>query len=157
MPDMVGTREILTFRLGVEEYGIDLLKVREIRGYDTVTRIANAPDFIKGVADLRGTSVPIIDLRIRFSVGRAEYDQCTAVIILNLSNRVVGVVVDSIADVLSLSSDHVRPASESRSVVDTRYVNGIGVVDERRLILVDIERLMASADMGLVDDAAAER
>jgi len=152
--DMVGGREFLTFRLGAEEYGIDILKVQEIRGYDTVTQIANAPAFIKGVTNLRGTIVPILDLRIKFDLGSAEYDQFTVVIILNLSDRIVGIVVDSVSDVLSLSSDHIRAAPEFGSAVDTRYVTGIGALDERMLILVDIERLMSGADMGLVDAAA---
>lgn len=151
MPDIAGGREFLTFRLGAEEYGIDILKVQEIRGYDTVTQIANSPDFIKGVTNLRGIIVPIIDLRLKFNLGRADYDQFTVVIILNLSDRVVGIVVDSVSDVLSLTSDHIRPAPEFGSAVDTRYVTGIGALDSRMLILVDIERLMAGADMGLVD------
>jgi len=151
MPDIAGGREFLTFRLGAEEYGIDILKVQEIRGYDTVTQIANSPDFIKGVTNLRGIIVPIIDLRLKFNLGRADYDQFTVVIILNLSDRVVGIVVDSVSDVLSLTSDHIRPAPEFGSAVDTRYVTGIGALDSRMLILVDIERLMSGADMGLVD------
>lgn len=153
VPDLAGGREYLTFRLGAEEYGIDILKVQEIRGYDTVTQIANAPEFIKGVTNLRGTIVPIIDLRIKFNLGRVEYDQFTVVIILNLSDRVVGIVVDSVSDVLSLSGDQIRPAPEFGSAVDTRYVTGIGSLDSRMLILVDIERLMSGADMGLVDAA----
>jgi len=155
VPDMAGGREFLTFRLGAEEYGIDILKVQEIRGYDTVTQIANAPQVIKGVTNLRGTIVPIIDLRIKFNLGQVDYDQFTVVIVLNLAERVVGIVVDSVSDVLSLSSDSIRPAPEFGSAVDTRYVTGIGALDERMLILVDIERLMSSADMGLVDAAAA--
>jgi purine-binding chemotaxis protein CheW len=149
--DAGGGREFLTFRLGAEEYGIDILKVQEIRGYDAVTQIANAPAFIKGVTNLRGIIVPIIDLRLKFNLGRADYDQFTVVIILNLSGRVVGIVVDSVSDVLSLASEHIRPAPAFGSAVDTYYVTGIGALDSRMLILVDIERLMSSADMGLVD------
>jgi purine-binding chemotaxis protein CheW len=144
-------RECLTFRLGAEEYGIDILKVQEIRGYDAVTTIANAPEFIKGVINLRGVIVPIVDLRIKFNLGRPEYDQFTVVIILNLANRVVGIVVDSVSDVLTLTAEQVRPAPEFGSAVDTRYVTGIGTLGERMLILVDIERLMTGAEMGLVD------
>lgn len=143
--------EFLTFRLGSEEYGIDILKVQEIRGYDAVTTIANAPDFIKGVINLRGTIVPIVDLRIKFNLGKVEYDQFTVVIILNLSSRIVGVVVDSVSDVLTLQAEQIRPAPEFGSAVDTRYVMGIGALDERMLILVDIERLMTGEEMGLVD------
>lgn len=147
--------EYLTFRLGDEEYGIDILRVKEIRGYDAVTKIANAPAFIKGVINLRGTIVPIVDLRIKFNLGKAEYDRFTVVIILNVANRVVGVVVDSVSDVLTLTPGQVKPAPEFGGGLDTRYITGLGSVDERMLILVDIERLMTSADMSLVSEATA--
>jgi purine-binding chemotaxis protein CheW len=143
----------LTFTLGQEEYGIDILKVQEIRGYDVVTAIANAPPFIKGVINLRGTIVPIVDLRIKFNLGNVEYDQFTVVIILNIMSRVVGAVVDSVSDVLRLNADHVREAPEFGSAVDTKYITGIGTIDDRMLILIDIERLMVSRDMALVNDS----
>lgn len=145
--------EFLTFRLGDEEYGIEILKVQEIRGYDAVTTIANAPEFIKGVINLRGVIVPIVDLRIKFALGKAEYDQFTVVIVLNLGSRVVGIVVDSVSDVMTLESSQIKAAPEFASSFDTRYLMGIGSVDDRMLILVDIERLMLSADMALVDEA----
>jgi purine-binding chemotaxis protein CheW len=147
------TREYLTFRLGNEEYGIDILKVQEIRGYDAVTGIANAPAFIKGVINLRGIIVPIVDLRIKFSVGAAHYDQFTVVIILNIAKRVVGVVVDSVSDVLTLAAGQVKAAPEFATTLNTEYITGLGTVDQRMLILVDIERLMSSADMALMDEA----
>ena len=146
-----GAREYLTFRLGKEEYGIDILKVQEIRGYDAVTAIANAPAFIKGVINLRGIIVPIVDLRLKFNVGKAEYDQFTVVIILNIARRVVGVVVDSVSDVLTLSGAQVKPAPEFSTTLNTQYILGLGTVDERMLILIDIEHLMQSADMALLD------
>jgi purine-binding chemotaxis protein CheW len=149
--DAGSEREYLTFRLGNEEYGIDILKVQEIRGYDAVTAIANAPAFIKGVINLRGIIVPIVDLRIKFGVGSAHYDQFTVVIILNIGKRVVGVVVDSVSDVLTLSSQQVKAAPEFATTLNTEYITGLGTVDERMLILVDIERLMSSADMALMD------
>ncbi|HEU0200310.1 MAG TPA: chemotaxis protein CheW [Burkholderiaceae bacterium] len=152
-------QEYLTFRLGAEEYGIDILKVQEIRGYDQVTRIANAPEFIKGVVNLRGVIVPIIDLRLKFNLGEAKYDAFTVVIILNVANRVVGAVVDSVSDVLELSAEQVRPAPEFNSMLDASYITGLGSVKQgetdRMLILVDIERLMTSADMALVERALA--
>jgi purine-binding chemotaxis protein CheW len=158
----VRTQEYLTFRLGAEEYGIDILKVQEIRGYDTVTRIANAPDFIKGVINLRGVIVPIVDLRLKFRLGEAKYDSFTVVIILNVANRVVGAVVDSVSDVLELNAEQVRPAPEFNSMLDASYIMGIGSVSsgadenqDRMLILVDIEKLMSAADMALVDAAVA--
>ncbi|MDD2720978.1 MAG: chemotaxis protein CheW [Gallionella sp.] len=150
----VSNNEFLTFILGKEEYGIDILKVQEIRGYDAVTSIANMPEFIKGVINLRGIIVPIVDLRIKFKLSQVTYDPFTVVIILNLGARVVGVVVDSVSDVLTLSTDQIRAAPEMSAALDTRYIMGLGTVDERMLILVDIEKLMGSREMALVDEVA---
>ncbi|MBV2184008.1 MAG: chemotaxis protein CheW [Rhizobium sp.] len=147
-------QEFLTFTLGPEEYAIDILKVQEIRGYEQPTTIANAPAFIKGVINLRGIIVPIVDLRIKFGVGKVEYTPFTVVIILSLGGRVVGIVVDGVSDVTSLRGDQIRPAPEFASTVDTRYINGLGTLGERMLIVVDIGRLMFSAEMALVDEAA---
>jgi purine-binding chemotaxis protein CheW len=148
-------QEFLTFTLGREEYAIDILKVQEIRGYDTVTTIANAPAFIKGVINLRGTIVPIVDLRIKFGVGTIEYTPFTVVIILNVGARVVGVVVDSVSDVLALGSADIRPAPEFSSQVGSSFILGLGTVEDRMLIIIDIERLMLSQGMALVDEAVA--
>ncbi|MCW5625072.1 MAG: chemotaxis protein CheW [Burkholderiales bacterium] len=147
-----GLRELLAFRLASEEYGIDILKVQEIRGYDAVTSIANAPAFIKGVINLRGIIVPIVDLRIKFGVGVPEYDQFTVVIVLNVGRRVVGIVVDSVSDVLTLTPDEVRPAPEFSSQIDTACMTGLGTIGDRMLILLDIERLMLSREMALTDE-----
>ena len=143
--------EFLTFTLGQEECGIDILKVQEIRGYDAVTHIANAPAFIKGVINLRGIIVPIVDMRIKFNLGNVEYNQFTVVIILNIANRVVGMVVDGVSDVTTLKPEEIKPAPEFGSGLDTQYLLGLGTVDERMLILVDIERLMGSRDMELIE------
>lgn len=143
-------REYLTFRLGAEEYGIDILKVQEIRGYENPTRIANAPSFIKGVINLRGVIVPIVDLRIKFGLGDAEYNEFTVVVILNVHDRVVGMVVDSVSDVLELAPSDVREAPDLSAVVDASYIIGLGTVAERMLILVDIERLVSAPDMAIV-------
>lgn len=145
--------EFLTFRLGKEEYGIEILKVQEIRGYDSITQIANAPEFIKGVVNLRGIIVPIIDMRIKFRLGNADYDQFTVVIILNVAGRVMGIVVDGVSDVISLEAEQMRPTPEFGAVIDTEYIMGLGTVDERMLILIDIEKLMSSSDMGLIDQS----
>jgi purine-binding chemotaxis protein CheW len=153
-----GNREFLTFRLGGEEYGIDILKVQEIRGYDKVTRIANAPAHILGVINLRGVIVPIVDLRVRFGLTEARYDAFTVVIILNVAQRVVGAVVDSVSDVLELAPEQIRSAPEIDAVVDAGAITGLASVrqgeSERMLILLDIERLMTGADMGLGERAA---
>jgi purine-binding chemotaxis protein CheW len=148
--------EYLTFKLGTEEYGIDILKVQEIRGYDAVTRIANAPEFIKGVVNLRGTIVPIVDMRIKFGLGDPEYNQFTVVIILNVGRRVVGIVVDSVSDVIMLGAEQIKPAPEFSSDFDTQYIVGLGTVDDRMLILMDIEKLVTSPDMALIDAVAGE-
>ena len=142
--------EYLTFRLGQEEYGIDILKVQEIRGYEQPTRIANAPEFIKGVVNLRGTIVPIVDMRVRFNCSEIEYNAFTVVIILNLRHRVVGIVVDSVSDVMALAADAISPAPDIESAIDSGCILGLGSVSERMLILLDIERLMGNVDMGLV-------
>ncbi|MEK7779464.1 MAG: chemotaxis protein CheW [Pseudomonadota bacterium] len=144
--------EFLTLRLGAEEYGIDILKVQEIRGYDAITQIANAPEFIKGVVNLRGAIVPIVDMRIKFRLGNPTYDQFTVVIILNLGIRIVGIVVDSVSDVLSLTDEQIHPTPELGSVIDTEFISGLGTVDERMLILIDIEKLMNSTSMGLLEE-----
>jgi len=147
--------EALAFRLGTEEYGIDIQKVQEIRGYESVTRIANTPDFIKGVVNLRGIIVPVIDMRIRFNLGTPTYDQFTVVIILNIADRVVGMVVDSVSDVITLSPEQIKPAPEMGTALDTSYLIGLGTLDQRMVILVDIDDLMSSEEIGLIEQAAA--
>jgi purine-binding chemotaxis protein CheW len=149
-------REFLTFRLGEAEYAIDILKVQEIRGWESPTAIANTPDFIKGVINLRGTIVPIVDLRLKFNMTEARYDEFTVVIILSFARRVVGVVVDAVSDVTTLAAQQIRPAPEFGGALDTKFITGLGTVSERMLILVDIEKLLTSKDMQLVADAAAE-
>lgn len=144
-------REYLTFTLGDEEYGIDILKVQEIRGYDAVTKIANSPAFIKGVINMRGVIVPIIDMRLKFNLGQVEYNQFTVVIILNIAGRVVGIVVDGVSDVIALGRDQIRPAPEFGAVLDTNYIDGLATLDQRMVIVVDIERLVSSPEMGLID------
>jgi purine-binding chemotaxis protein CheW len=145
--------EFLTFRLGEEEYGIDILKVQEIRSYEQPTRIANAPSFIKGVVNLRGVIVPIVDLRVKLNCASVEYNSFTVVIVLNVKGRVVGAVVDSVSDVLELGSGTIKPAPEMHTSVDTSFITGIGSVNDRMLILMDIEGLMTSSDMGLINSA----
>ncbi|HET6827632.1 MAG TPA: chemotaxis protein CheW [Ramlibacter sp.] len=146
-------KEFLTFRLGAESYGIEILKVQEIRGYEEPTSIANAPEFIKGVVNLRGVIVPILDLRVKFRLPDLRYDEFTVVIILNVASRVVGVVVDSVSDVIALASEEIRPTPEFASATfDTKYITGLAPLpEEGMLILLDIEKLLTGADMALVD------
>lgn len=143
-------QEFLVFTLGDEEYGIDILKVQEIRGYDQVTRIANTPAFLRGVI------VPIVDLRIKFSQVDVDYNDNTVVIVLNLGQRVVGIVVDGVSDVLSLTAEQIRPAPEFAVTLSTEYLTGLGALGDRMLILVNIEKLLNSEEMALLDSAASE-
>ena len=150
-----GTREYLTFRLDQEEYGIDILKVQEIRGYEPPTRIANAPNFIKGVVNLRGMIIPIVDLRLRFGIDMPDNERLSVLIVLNIAGRVIGMVVDSVSDVIGLGPEDIRPAPEMGSAFDTDFLLGLGTLDERMLILLDIERLMSSEELGLITRLAA--
>lgn len=146
--------EFLSFTLGKEEYGVDIMRVQELRGYDAVTKIANAPDFIKGVVNLRGVIVPIIDMRIKLGLGTPHYDEFTVVIVLNLSGRVIGMVVDSVSDVTTLSPEDIKPPPEI-GVDENKYLLGLGTRDDRMLILLDIEKIMSAEDVGLLDKIAA--
>lgn len=153
-PMSASPSECLTFRLGAEEYGIDILRVQEIRGYESPTRIANAPPFVKGVLNLRGVIVPIVDLRLKFGLEQAAYDAITVTMVLNVAGRTLGAIVDSVSDVIGLKSDQIKPAPQFNAAVDAGFITGIGAFKqgdlERMLILVDIEQLMSSPDMGLV-------
>jgi purine-binding chemotaxis protein CheW len=150
-----GVLEALAFKLGNEEYGIKILQVQEIRGYESVTRIASAPEHVKGVVNLRGTIVPIVDMRIKFKLGEPTYNQFTVVIILNIQDRVVGMVVDSVSDVISLTAEQIKPAPDMGGALNTDYLVGLGTIDERMIILVDIDRLISSEEMGVIDSVAA--
>jgi len=146
--------EYLTFTLGKEEYGIDILKVQEIRGYDAVTHIANAPEFIKGVVNLRGVIVPIVDMRIKFKLPEPIYNEFTVVIIMNVLGRVIGMVVDGVSDVVALGPEQIKTAPEMGSTVDTDYITGLGSLNDQMLILVDIEKLMGSDEMQVMEQVA---
>jgi len=147
--------EALAFTLGREEYGVDILKVQEIRGHDPLTRIAAAPEFIKGVVNLRGVIVPIVDLRLRFGLPVPAGDTANVVIVLNIAGRVIGMVVDGVSDVVRLGADDIRPAPQMGSAFDSECLLGLGTIDERMLILIDIERLLSSEELGLVERLAA--
>jgi len=148
-------REFLVFSLGDEEYAIDILKVQEIRGYENVTRIANAPAFIKGVTNLRGVIVPIVDLRIKFHLERVEYGGQTVVIVVNVGERIVGIVVDGVSDVMTLTPEQIKPAPEFGVTLSSDFLSGLGSLEDRMLVLVDIDRLLTSDEMALVETASA--
>ena len=137
------TQEYLTLCLGDEEYGIDILRVQEIRGFEPPTRIAGMPDFIRGVLNLRGVIVPIVDLRLRLGV-ESRFDAVTVTVVLNVAGRTVGAIVDSVSDVIQLARTQIKPAPEFNGAVDAGHVTGLGTVSqgerERMLILLDIEK-----------------
>lgn len=149
--------EFLSFRLGAEEYGIDILRVQEIRSYEEPTRIANAPAIIKGVVNLRGVIVPVVDLRLMLGCDSAAFNEFTVVIVLNVRGHVIGAVVDSVSDVLALAPSQIRPAPEMGSSVDASAIVGIACVTSgearRMLILTDIEALLGSPSLGLISGA----
>jgi purine-binding chemotaxis protein CheW len=146
----ISIREFLAFKLGQEEYGIDILRVQEIRSYEPPTRMANTPAFVKGVINLRGVIVPIVDMRIKFDLAQVNYDTFTVVIVLNIGTQVVGMVVDGVSDVITLTPEQLRPVPEFSSTIGTDHVLAIGSIGDRMLMLLDIEKLMSSAEMGLV-------
>ncbi|MDR3480138.1 MAG: chemotaxis protein CheW [Burkholderiaceae bacterium] len=148
-------KEFLTFALGGEEYGIAIQGVQELRGYDSVTRIATAEDYIKGVINLRGVIVPIVDMRIKMQLSDPTYDQFTVVIVVNLANRVVGLVVDSVSDVIGLADDQIKAAPALGVAAESNYVIGLGTIDQRMLILIDTTALLAGAELNSTEKLAA--
>jgi purine-binding chemotaxis protein CheW len=151
------TREVLVFVIGKEEYGVDILKVQEIRGYEKVTAIPSAPDFLKGVVNLRGAIVPVIDMRIKFKLPDPRYDSFTVVVILKLSTRVIGIVVDAVSDVLPLTTSDVKEAPRLGSIVDSSYLTGVATVNERMVLLLDIEKFLSTGDLDLLDGVARQQ
>jgi len=143
-------REYLAFKLGDEEYGIDILRVQEIRSYEQPTRMANTPDFIKGVINLRGVIVPIVDMRVKFNLSKVDYTDFTVVVVLTIGHQIIGMVVDGVSDVLSWTPEHLRPVPQLDSSIGSDHILAIGSVQDRMLILLDIVKLMSSSSMGLV-------
>ena len=151
LPEPAAPNEFLAFKLGNEEYGIDILRVQEIRAYEKPTRIAGTPDCVKGVINLRGVIVPIVDLRVRLRLEPVPYDAFTVVIVLHIGRRVMGMVVDAVSDVITLQPEQLRPAPPMRAGLAGDHLLALAAVDERMLILVDIDKLMSGADIGLVE------
>ena len=151
------TKQHLTFILGGEEYGVDILKVQEIRGWEPATPIPNTPDFVLGVINLRGIVVPIIDLRLRFKLPSAEFGPLTVMIIAKIvqgdKERIVGLVVDEIADVYSVLESEIKEAPEMGGVLATEYINGLTTVDEKMIILLNVDLLVNSGVLELAVDA----
>lgn len=148
------TREILAFVLGEEHYGVDILKVQEIRGYEKVTPIPSAPNYLKGVINLRGTIVPVIDMRVKFGLPEARYDSLTVVIILRVASRTIGIVVDAVSDVIALAPDEVKPAPQLGAIISHTFLAGLAIKDDRMVLLLDIEKFLSSSEMNLLQQVA---
>ncbi|HEY3383259.1 MAG TPA: chemotaxis protein CheW [Vicinamibacterales bacterium] len=145
--------QYLTFALGQEEYGVEILRVQEIKGYSAITPIPNAPVYLKGVMNLRGTVVPVVDLRAKFSMAAAEYDKFTVVIVVTVGARVFGLVVDAVSDVVNLPEDKIEPAPELGDGIDTSFLRGMARAGEKFVLLLDIERVLGNRE--LVEASAA--
>lgn len=154
MTEQAERKEFLTFRLGEESYGLEIMKVKEIRGYEPVTRIAKAPDYVKGVLNLRGDIVPIIDLRLKFAVGTPSYNEFTIVIMLSIGTRIVGIVVDAVSDVVSMAMTDIKPPPEFGVAFDSQYLYGLAQLNDAMIILLNIEALISSPELGLFDTEA---
>lgn len=141
--------QYLTLRLGGEDYAIDIMRVQEIRSYEEPTRMANSPSFIKGVINLRGVIVPIVDLRMKLSISEVDYNEFTVVIILKIKGVVTGAVVDAVSDVVTLDAQMIKPAPQFESTVDSRFILGIANVGERMLIVMNMETLLSNTEMGM--------
>ena len=148
------TREVLVFVLGKEEYGVDILKVQEIRSYEKVTPIPSAPDYLKGVMNLRGIIVPVIDLRVKFGMVDPKYDSFTVVIILRVAGRVIGIVVDGVSDVTQLGAGDVKAAPQLGSLVDSSFLAGLATQGDRMVLLLDIEKFLSSGELNLLAHVA---
>jgi purine-binding chemotaxis protein CheW len=142
--------QYLTLRLGTEEYALDILRVQEIRSYEEPTRMVNAPSFVKGVVNLRGVIVPIVDLRLKLNFEKADYDEFTVVIILNVRGTVVGAVVDAVSDVVSLTAQSIKAAPQFDAAIDARFITGLATVGDRMLIVMNIEALVSGPELGLM-------
>lgn len=154
-PPPTSVREFLTFRLGHEDYAIDILTVQEIRMFEAVTKLPTTPDYVKGVINLRGNIAPVIDLRTRFGFERAEYGPFTVLVVLRVNERLAAIVVDAVADVVALTDDQVKPPPELTSSLNIEYVMGLGARGEQMLILLDIEKLITSRELGIFEDEHA--
>ena len=146
--------QYLTFRLGDEEYGVEILKVQEIKGYSTVTPIPNMPAYLKGVMNLRGTIVPVVDLRSKFAMAEASYNQFTVIIVVTVGTKVMGLIVDAVSDVLNIPKGDIQATPDFGGQVDARYINGMAQASDKLVVLLDIDRVMGGIDTTAVAAAA---
>lgn len=139
-------RQYLTFRLGQEEYGVEILKVQEIRGCSAITPVPNAPAYLKGVMNLRGTIVPVVDLRAKFSMPEAEYNRFSVIIVLTVGAKVMGLIVDAVSDVLNIARGDIQAPPDFGAQVDARFIGGMVRAGDKLLVLLDIDRVLSGAE-----------
>jgi purine-binding chemotaxis protein CheW len=154
--NIVAASQFLTFSLGQEEYGIELLKVQEIKGYSAITPIPNTPPHIKGVMNLRGAVIPIVDLRIRFGMEAIEYTQFNVIIVINVGTKVMGLLVDAVSDVLNVASEDLRPAPDFGTQADTRFISGMASAGDKVAVLLDLDTLLSDTDVTVTADAESD-
>lgn len=152
-PHDAAASQYLTLNLAHEEYGVDILAVREIRGWTPVTRIPQAPSYVLGVLNLRGAIVPVIDMRLRFGLPREEYTANTVTVIVAVAGRNFGVVVDAVSDVLDVAPADLRPVPDMGTTVDTEYLKGLTAIDERMVLLLDVDKLLQPQDAQMLEAA----
>ncbi len=147
--------QFLTFQLGNELYGVDILRVQEIKGYTTVTKIPNTPPHIKGVLNLRGTIVPIVELRTKFGLPTIEYTLFTVIVVVVIQEKIMGLVVDAVSDVLNIDKKDIQPPPQFGAKVDVSFLNGIGKSNDKLVALLDMDRLLSDGDLQEIALAAA--
>lgn len=154
------TDQFLTFIMSDEEYGVDILRVQEIRGWDSVTPIPNTPAYLKGVVNLRGMIVPIIDLRERFDLESVEYGSTTVVIVLKVVNeqseRIMGIVVDAVSDVYNIKPEDMKPAPDFGDDISIEFVQGLATISEKILILLDIDKMLNAKEINQIDRVSGD-
>ena len=149
--------QYLTFTLGEEEYGVEILRVQEIKGWTPVTRIPNTPDYLLGVLNLRGAIVPIVDLRMRFHLDNVEYTPTTVDIVLSVKDedrqRTLGIVVDGVSDVLNVAEGGIKPTPDFGAAIHTEFISGLATVGDKMVMLLDIDRLLSQQELSLLEAA----
>ena len=150
------SKQYLTFDLAEEHYGVDILKVQEIKGYTAVTKLPNTPDYLKGVLNLRGTIVPIVDLRLKFGMQPTEPTSFTVIVVVNVQERVMGFLVDGVSDVLEFAAKDVQPPPELGNKVDITFVSGIGSSNDHLVTLLDVDRVLSGEEVDEVSQVSKE-
>jgi purine-binding chemotaxis protein CheW len=138
--------QLVSFFIGSEEFGVDILYVQEINRMSQVTKVPNAPDFVNGVINLRGRVIPVIDLRLKFGMPKKEHDKNTRIIVMEVSGKTVGFIVDSVNEVLRISKDVTEPPPELAMGINSEYIKAVGKLEDRLLILIDLEKILSKEE-----------